>query len=116
MTEVKVCTETSLKNFSSFIVGESRSLFKVKIQTSNSYGSSLSDLSAGILFCLIDENGDSILQSIPASLRANHSAKTKDGEVDPDMVCFQRGSSDEFIFEGPRLKKIVALWISLESG
>ncbi|KAJ0083258.1 hypothetical protein Patl1_29979 [Pistacia atlantica] len=115
-TEVKVCTETSLKRIiSSFNVSGSQSLFKVKIETSNIYGSSLSDLNAGILFCVIDENGNSILQRIPPSWVTDHSAKTKDS-VDSNIVHFQRGSSDEFTFEGPRLGKVEALWISLESG
>lgn len=109
-TEVKLCTETSLKRiFSSFNTGESRyrSLYKVKLQTSNLYGSSLSDLNSGILLCVIDENGDSILQRIPASSIAD----------DPDgMILFQRGSSNEFVYEGPRIGKITAIWISLESG
>ncbi|KAL5765242.1 hypothetical protein ACOSQ2_017836 [Xanthoceras sorbifolium] len=115
-TELKACTETSLKRvFSSFDVGGSRSLFKVKIQTSNLYGSSLSDINAGVLLCLIEENGDSILQRIPASLMTDRSAKSE-GRTYPGMVHFQRGSSDEFMFEGPRLGKIEALWISVESG
>lgn len=46
----------------------SECLYTVKLQTSSIYGSGLSNLNAGILLCLIDENGDSILQRIPASL------------------------------------------------
>lgn len=114
-TEVKISTDTSPRTFSSFSPKEPRSLFKVKIQTSNIYGSSLSDLNAGILLCLIDENGDSILQRVPSSSMTYHSTKTEDS-IDPDRMHFQRGSSDEFTFDGPRLGKIEALWISLESG
>ncbi|KAK3205007.1 hypothetical protein Dsin_019053 [Dipteronia sinensis] len=115
-TELKVCTETSLKRiFLSVDAGGSRSLFKVKIQTSNFYGSGLSDVNAGILLCLIDENGDSILQRIPASLMTDYPDQTED-RTDPGVVRFQRGSSDEFMFEGPRLGKVEAVWISVESG
>lgn len=115
-TEVKVCTEASLERIiSSFNFSGAQSLFKVKIQTSNIYGSSLSDLTAGILLCVIDINGNSILQLIPPNLVTDHSAKTKNS-VDSDIVHFQRGSLDEFTFEGPRLGKVEALWISLESG
>lgn len=112
---MKISTDTSPRTFSSFSPKESRSLFKVKIQTSNIYGSSLNDLNACILLCLIDENGDSILQRLPSSSMTYHSTKTEDS-IDPDRMHFQRGSSDEFTFEGPRLGQIEALWISLESG
>lgn len=33
-----------------------------------------------------------------------------------DVLHFQRGSVDEFTFEGPDLGKIVAVWIGVESG
>ncbi|KAK9939318.1 hypothetical protein M0R45_016017 [Rubus argutus] len=73
-TEVNVCANTSVeKGFLSLRDYESQSLYKVKLGTSNVYGSSLSDLTAGILFCVIDENGNSILQRIPSNLRPDHS-------------------------------------------
>lgn len=113
---MNVCTETSVEKLSSaFDVGGSRSLFKVNIQTSNLYGSSLSDVNAGILLCLIDENGDSILQRIPASLMVDHTTKLEN-KAAHGMFHFQRGSSDEFVFEGPKLGRVQALWISVESG
>ncbi|KAM4084564.1 hypothetical protein ACB094_08G142000 [Castanea mollissima] len=87
----------------------------VKLGTSNLYGSSLSDFNAGILLCLIGENGNTILQRIPASLMTDHSTKSED-VVDPEILHFQRGSVDEFTFEGPNLGRVEALWISLESG
>lgn len=77
-------------------------LYKLRLQTSNSYGSGLTDVNSGILLCLIDENGSSILQRL--SVGAD------------DDLRFERGSVDEFAFEGPRLGRIVAVWISLESG
>ncbi|CAH2033478.1 unnamed protein product [Thlaspi arvense] len=93
----------------SFTVSESRSLYKVKLQTSSLLGSGISDMNARVLICLIDQRGDSVLQTIPANLS---SEVTEDGE----SFNFQRGSLDEFAFEGPRLGKIRAFWISLESG
>ncbi|KAL6275166.1 hypothetical protein ACE6H2_018767 [Prunus campanulata] len=111
-TEVKVCTDNSVvKAFSSLSDDGSQSLYKVKLGTSNVYGSSLSDLNAGILLCVIDENGDSILQRMPSSLITDHSTESEDG-----ILHFQRGSVDEFTFEGPKLGKVEAVWISLESG
>ncbi|CAN6696759.1 unnamed protein product [Malus baccata var. baccata] len=111
-TEVKICTDNSVeKLFSSLRDDGSRSLYKVKLGTSNVYGSSLSDLNAGILLCVIDENGDSILQRIPSSIITNHATESEDG-----VLHFQRGSVDEFTFEGPKLGKVGAVWISLESG
>ncbi|EEF35313.1 hypothetical protein RCOM_0878420 [Ricinus communis] len=113
-TEPKVCTETSQqKDFLTFNAGGSQSLFKVKIQTSNAYGSSLSDPNAGVLLCLIDTNGSSILQTIHVILKSNSAEPLKMVEGNP--VHFQRGSADVFMFEGPKLEGIEALWISIES-
>ncbi|KAF3510733.1 hypothetical protein F2Q69_00010129 [Brassica cretica] len=98
--EVKVSTANP-----SSTVRESRSLYKVKLQTSNVFGSGISDMNARVLLCLIDDKGDSVLQTIPATLSSN-------GE----SFKFQRGSVDEFTFLGPELGKIRAVWISLESG
>ncbi|OIW00599.1 hypothetical protein TanjilG_14825 [Lupinus angustifolius] len=115
-SEVKVYTNTSLENISSFLKEDrSKSLFRVKLGTSNIYGSSISDNSAGILLCLIDENGNSILQRIPASSMMDHS--TESGDITHvEMLHFQRGSVDEFIFEGPKIARVDALWIGIESG
>ncbi|KAH0895225.1 hypothetical protein HID58_057654 [Brassica napus] len=89
----------------SFTVTESRSLYKVKLQTSNVFGSGISDMNARVLICLIDDKGDSVLQTIPATLSRND-----------EIFKFQRGSVDEFTFLGLKLSKIRAVWISLESG
>jgi hypothetical protein len=113
---VIVQTDTSAEEiFTSFKEDGSQCLFKINLGTSDIYGSGLSDLNAGILVCLIGENGDSILQRIPASLMIDQSTKSED-VVDPDILHFQTGSVDEFIFEGPNLGRVEALWISLESG
>lgn len=84
--EVKVCSANP-----SFTVSESRSLYKVKLQTSSLFGSGISDVNARVLICLIDENGDSVLQTIPTNLSSNEF-------LDPDVTengesfKFQRGS------------------------
>lgn len=115
-TEAQEYTGASLEKIPSLFrqVG-TKSLYKVKIQTSSIHGSGLSDVSAGVLLCLIDENGDSILQRIPASSMEDHPSTSKDSIVS-EKLHFQRGSVDEFTFEGPKLAKVGAIWISLESG
>ncbi|XVF69797.1 hypothetical protein PTKIN_Ptkin11bG0110200 [Pterospermum kingtungense] len=115
-TELKVCAESSVeKIFSSTCLNGDWSFYKVSLRTSNMYGSSLSNINAGILLCLIDEKGDSILQRIPAYLLIKHSAESEN-MVEPEILNFQRGSADEFVFEGPKLGEVQALWISIESG
>ncbi|KAF4366048.1 hypothetical protein G4B88_031417 [Cannabis sativa] len=112
--EAKICKDSSAveNDFSSFKNGVSQSLYKVKLGTSNFSASSLTDLNAGVLLCLIDENGDSLLQRIPASLVKHQSA-----DSDNDLLFpFQRGSVDEFTFIGPKLQRVKAIWIGLESG
>ncbi|KAL3379192.1 hypothetical protein AABB24_000084 [Solanum stoloniferum] len=112
-TNVKFCGEWSLEallNHSK--LDRSNSIYQVKLQTSNAYGSDLTDINSEVLLCLIDENGDSILQRISAGLENAHSVQSGDS----DLLQFRRGSIDEFIFEGPKLGKIAAVWISPESG
>ncbi|XAR62899.1 hypothetical protein NMG60_11017817 [Bertholletia excelsa] len=112
----QVVIDSSLeKLLASFKTGGPECLYKVKIRTSSIYGSELSDLNAGILVCLIDENGDSILQRIPASSTTYHFDQSEE-QIISDVLHFQRGSTDEFTFKGPRLGKIDAIWISPESG
>lgn len=104
--ELRSCTGKSEEEkvlISSCCTDASRSLYKLELVTSSLSASGLSDPNAGILVCLIDENGDSILQRIPAS-------------SDIETLRFQRGSLDEFAFEGPKLGRLKALWIGLESG
>lgn len=79
------------------------------------YGSGLTDMNAGVLLCLVDENSDSILQRIPGCLNKDYVMQSQDS-ANPEILHFQRGNIDEFIFEGPTLGKITAVWISLESG
>lgn len=94
------------KIFPSFGVDATRNLYKLKLHTSSFYGSGLTDLSSGILVCLIDENGDSILNRFPASEDTSFA----------DDLHFQRGSVDEFTLYGAGLEKIEALWVGVESG
>ncbi|KAK4266663.1 hypothetical protein QN277_027550 [Acacia crassicarpa] len=113
-SEVKVCTNALIERISlSLKEDTSKSLFRVKLCTSNMYGSSLSNLNAGVLLCLIDEDGNSILQRIPASLMIDHSTET--GDIN-DVLHFQRGFMGDFIFEGPKIARVKALWIGVESG
>lgn len=115
-SEVKLCTNTLMENISlSLKEDTSKSLFRVKLCTSNIFGSGLSDFNAGVLICLIDEDGNSILQRIPATLMTDHSTESGD-IIDVNMLHFQRGSVDEFIFEGPKIARVKALWVSVESG
>ncbi|XP_059278380.1 uncharacterized protein LOC132032712 isoform X1 [Lycium ferocissimum] len=101
-TDVKFSGDWSLENMLNHSkVDKSNSIYQVKLQTSSAYGSDLTDINSEVLLCLIDENGDSILQRISAG---------------SDRLHFQRGSVDEFVFEGPKLGKIAAVWISPESG
>ena len=41
---------------------------------------------------------------------------TSEESIVSETLHFQRGSVDEFTFEGPKLGKVVAIWVSLESG
>ncbi|XP_076894334.1 uncharacterized protein LOC143546575 [Bidens hawaiensis] len=101
--EVKPTTESSLQKLvTSFEVDTLECLYELTIHTSNYYGSELTDLNSGVLVCLVDENGDSILQRISATAS--------------DLVQFRRGSFDHFTFEGPTIGKLQALWIGLDSG
>ncbi|KAI6670837.1 hypothetical protein NL676_005722 [Syzygium grande] len=96
-------------------VGNSQSLYKIKLHTSRMYGSGLTDANTGILLCLIDEHGHSLLQRLSATPVTEFSVEWQE-KVDHDMLHFQRASVDELTFKGPKLGRLQALWISLESG
>lgn len=115
--EAKICSGNPEKYFlNNVAVDDSQSsLIKVKLQTSRISGSSLSDINAGILLCIIDENGDSILLRIPSMRGAEQSSNLED-PVDHENLSFQRGSVDGFTFKGPPLEQVQALWIGVESG
>ncbi|KAJ9555401.1 hypothetical protein OSB04_010015, partial [Centaurea solstitialis] len=114
--EVKPTTDSSLEKLAaSFKEDRLESLYKLTIQTSNYYGSGLTDPNSGILLCLVDENGDSILQRIAATLSSDHTLQSNDNDAS-EIVHFRRGSVDHFTFKGPPIGKLNALWIGLESG
>ncbi|KAJ6847013.1 uncharacterized protein M6B38_284400 [Iris pallida] len=100
--------------FTSVELDTSSSFYIVELRTSKDFGSSLSDLNAGILFCLINANGDSILQRISA-VALEHPGKGKD-VIPSESIHFQRGSVDIVAFKGLKLGRIESLWVGLESG
>ncbi|KAL5976737.1 hypothetical protein ACLOJK_021070 [Asimina triloba] len=114
-SEVTIILGTSLNEVLSSIDDddESCSLYLVHLKTSRDFGSSLSDSNAAILICLIDVNGDSILQRIPA-------IQPEDGgnlQMDfPGMLRFQRGYDETLTFKEPKLGNIEAFWIGVELG
>ncbi|CAM8967705.1 unnamed protein product [Rhodiola kirilowii] len=112
--ELRLPTDDSLKKLFSF-TDECHSVYTVKLRTSNLYGSSLSDTNAGVLVCLIDENGYSILHRLSA-YEAEASTIQPNSDNVSDAIHFQRGSVDEFTFYGPKLGKIEAIWIGVDSG
>lgn len=115
-TEANTCTEVSLEKLvKAFDIGQSNTLYKVELRTSNFYGSGLTDINSGVQLCVIDENGYSILQRLPASTCKEQNMQS-DNEVISDVLHLQRGSIDVFTFKGPKLQKIIALWISPVSG
>ncbi|XP_020698383.2 uncharacterized protein LOC110111033 isoform X1 [Dendrobium catenatum] len=101
---------------SSLELDQLSSFYVVELRTSRDFGSCLGDLNAAILLCLIDENGKSILQRISSvSLERPRPRKDKDTIIS-EYIPFQRASVDFVTFKGPKLEKIAALWIGLESG
>ncbi|ERN04457.1 hypothetical protein AMTR_s00133p00113640 [Amborella trichopoda] len=114
-TGATICTELPVKELCTYLEAEpSSSFYIVQLSTSNDYGSGLSSPNSTILLCLIAEDGNSILQRIPAALPVTHGPS---GDmVASDYLCFQRGSNDMISFRGPKLGEIDALWIGLESG
>ncbi|KAJ8490807.1 hypothetical protein OPV22_012528 [Ensete ventricosum] len=92
----------------------SSSYYMVELCTSKDFGSGLRDVNAAILLCLIDVNGDALLQRLSA-VTLDHSMQGKD-MVSDEAVHFQRGSVDIVTFKGSKLGKIEAFWIGLESG
>ncbi|KAI3688254.1 hypothetical protein L1987_81965 [Smallanthus sonchifolius] len=114
--EVKPTTESSLEKLAtSFKEDTHECLYQLTIHTSNYYGSDLTDSNSGILLCLVDTNGDSILQRISATSSTDHPLQSKDKDSS-NLLRFQRGSIDHFTFEGTAIGKLEALWIGLDSG
>ncbi|KAF5748816.1 hypothetical protein HS088_TW04G00789 [Tripterygium wilfordii] len=118
VSEAKFCREVIEENIphTSFSGAEFRWSYKVELQTSSMYGSGLSNLNAGIILCFIDQNGDSILQRIPSASATLYAELEDVVGSDADIIHFQGGSIDSFTFEGPKLGRVDALWVCVESG
>ncbi|XP_064936940.1 uncharacterized protein LOC135588654 [Musa acuminata AAA Group] len=99
---------------SSLELDMSSSYYMVELCTSKDFGSCLRDVNAAILLCLIDVNGDALLQRLSAVM-LDRSMQGKDMDSN-ESVHFQRGSVDIVTFKGSKLGKIEAFWIGLESG
>lgn len=99
---------------SSLELDMSSSYYMVELCTSKDFGSCLRDVNAAILLCLIDVNGDALLQRLSA-VTLDRSMQGKDMDSN-ESVHFQRGSVDIVTFKGSKLGKIEAFWIGLESG
>jgi hypothetical protein len=93
---------------------QSNSFYIFELSTSRDFGSGLSDQNAGIMLCLVDVEGNSILRRIPSIPYLEHSAQETSDFA--EGAPFQRGLVDTVTFEGAKLRKIVALWIGLDSG
>lgn len=90
------------------------SYYIVELCTSSDYGSSLNDINAALLLCLIDENGNAILQRLTA---ISLELPMQGVDTNPNgALHFQRGSVDVVTFKGSKLGKIEAFWIGLETG
>lgn len=91
---------------------ESDAFYMLELSTSREFSSSLLDKNAAILICLIDVDGDSLLQRIPAIYWDQPAQSMK--ALQP--IPFQSGSVDIITFKGPKLQRIKEVWIGLESG
>ncbi|KAG6525561.1 uncharacterized protein LOC122046922 [Zingiber officinale] len=86
------------------------SYYIVELCTSSDYGSSLNDINAALLLCLIDENGNAILQRLAVIPMPGVDTNSN------ESLHFQRGYVDVVTFKGSKLGKIEAIWIGLETG
>ncbi|KAJ3702709.1 hypothetical protein LUZ61_006414 [Rhynchospora tenuis] len=94
---------------------QSDAFYIVELRTSSDFGSGLSDINAAIMLCLVDSEGNSILERIPSIPYSEHFTQ-EEGTDFVEQVPFQRGSVDIVTFKGAKLGNIEALWIGLESG
>jgi hypothetical protein len=72
----------------------------------------LLDKNDAILVCLIDADGDSLLQRVPAI----YGDQPAHGTNALQSLPFQSGSVDIITFKGPKLQTVKEIWIGLESG
>jgi hypothetical protein len=97
--------------FNTIILDDSDAFYVIELSTSREFSSSL-DKNSAILICLIDVDGDSLLQRVPAIYLGQPTPGIKTGQLIP----FQSGSVDVVTFKGSKLKRIKEVWIGLESG
>ncbi|CAO2147289.1 unnamed protein product [Urochloa humidicola] len=98
--------------FSTIRLNYSDAFYVLELSTSREFSSSLLDKYSAILICLIDVNGDSLLQRVPAVYLGQPTPKIKAEQLMP----FQSGSVDVITFKGSKLQRIKEVWIGLESG
>jgi len=98
--------------FSTIRLDDSDAFYVLELRTSRAFSSSLLDKNSAILICLIDVDGDSLLQRIPAIYLGQATPGIKAEQSMP----FQSGSVDAVTFKGSKLQRIKEVWIGLESG
>jgi len=98
--------------FSTIRLDDSDAFYVLELRTSREFSSSLLDRNSAILICLIDVDGDSLLQRIPAIYLGQATPGIKAEQSMP----FQSGSVDAVTFKGSKLQRIKEVWIGLESG
>lgn len=100
------------KIFSNIRLDDSDALYVLELRTSREFSSSLLDKNSAILICLIDVDGDSLLQRVPAI----YLDQLTQGLKAEQSIPFQSGSVDVITFKGSKLQRIKEVWIGLESG
>ncbi|XP_062197389.1 uncharacterized protein LOC133900320 [Phragmites australis] len=98
--------------FTTVRLDESDAFYVLELSTSRELSSSLLDKNSAVLICLIDVDGNSLLQRIPAI----YSGQPPQGANSEQSNPFQSGSVDVVTFKGPKLQIIKEMWIGLESG
>ncbi|KAJ4750597.1 hypothetical protein LUZ62_085002 [Rhynchospora pubera] len=112
----KIHSQNALKEaYYPSTLDQSDAFYIVELRTSSDFGSDLSDINAAIMLCLVDSEGNSILERIPSIPYSEHFTQEEGTDI-VEQVPFQRGSVDTVTFKGARLGNIEALWIGLESG
>ncbi|CAM0150530.1 unnamed protein product [Urochloa decumbens] len=98
--------------FSTIRLDDFDAFYVLELSTSREFSSSLLDKNSAILIFLIDVDGDSLLQRVPAI----YSGQTMTGIKAEQSMPFQSGSVDVITFKGSKLQRIKEVWIGLESG
>ncbi|WVZ51738.1 hypothetical protein U9M48_002852 [Paspalum notatum var. saurae] len=98
--------------FTKIRLNDSDALYVLELRTSREFSSSLLDKNSAILICLIDVDGDSLLQRVPAI----YLGQLTQGIKAEQSIPFQSGSVDAITFKGSKLQRIKEVWIGIESG